>query len=166
MLVNTYSKMIFNLAFQFSGNYQESEDLTHEIFLKLYNSLNKYDSNKNFNAWFLTLARNYMIDNYRKTKWEKTKRDNFNDHFLASNVFDAPEEKILEEENKKIVWESLNLLSADIRMAVILRDIQGKKYEEIAEIVGLPLGTVKSRVNRGRLQLAKIIMKKERENEM
>ena len=74
---------------------------------------------------------------------------------------------MVREESKKIIWESLNHLSPEIRMAVILRDIQGKKYEEIAEIINLPLGTVKSRVNRGRLQLAKILKeKKERENEM
>jgi len=60
-------------------------------------------------------------------------------------------------ENQKRVWEGLNRLSTDIRMTLILRDIQGKKYDEIAEILAMPLGTVKSRVNRGRLQLAKIL---------
>jgi len=167
MLVNSYSKRIFNMAYQFSGSYQESEDLTQDIFLKVYNSLSKYDSEKNFSAWFLTLAKNYMIDHYRKTKWEKTKRDNFNDCFLTSQTFESPENGVLRKESKKIIWESLNHLSSDIRMAVILRDIQGKKYEEISEIMSLPLGTVKSRVNRGRLQLAKILKeKKERKYEM
>lgn len=167
MLVNTYSKRIFNMAFQFSGTYHEAEDLTQEIFLKLYNSLTKYDFGKNFSAWLLTLTKNYLIDEYRRTKWEKTKRDNFNDCFLTSSTFESPENGILREESKKLVWESLNQLSSDIRMAVILRDIQGKKYEEIAEVLELPLGTVKSRVNRGRLQLAKILEeKKERKNEV
>ncbi|MEE9389655.1 MAG: RNA polymerase sigma factor [Candidatus Aminicenantaceae bacterium] len=167
MLVDSYSKRVFNMAYQFAGSYEEAEDLTQEIFLKLYNSLPKYDLEKNFSAWFLTLARNYMIDNYRKTKWEKKTRDEFNEHLLSSDAFDSPENGMVREESKKIIWESLNHLSPEIRMAVILRDIQGKKYEEIAEIINLPLGTVKSRVNIGRLQLAKILKeKKERENEM
>ena len=167
MLVNIYSKRIFNMSYQFSGNYPEAEDLTQEIFLKLYNSLPKYDFEKDFSAWLLTLTKNYLIDQYRKTKWERTKRDNFNDHYLASSAFESPENDIIKKENKKIIWETLNHLSSDIRMAIILRDIQGKKYEEIAEILGLPLGTVKSRVNRGRLHLAKILKeKKEKENEM
>jgi RNA polymerase sigma-70 factor (ECF subfamily) len=167
MLVDSYSKRVFNMAYQFAGSYEEAEDLTQEIFLKLYNSLPKYDFDKNFSAWFLTLARNYMIDNYRKTKWEKKTRDEFNEHLLSSDAFDSPEDGMVREENKKTLWESFNHLSPEIRMTIILRDIQGKKYEEIAEIINLPLGTVKSRVNRGRLQLAKILKeKKERKNEM
>ena len=167
MLVDSYSKRIFNMAYQFAGSYEEAEDLTQEVFLKLYSALPKYDFEKNFNAWLLTLARNYMIDNYRKTKWEKKTREEFNEHLHSSNAFDSPENGMVKEESKKIIWESLNHLSSEIRMTVILRDIQGKKYEEIAEIIDLPLGTVKSRVNRGRLQLAKILKeKKERKNEM
>ena len=71
------------------------------------------------------------------------------------------------QESKKIVWEAFNHLSPEIRLSIILRDIQGKKYEEIAEIMDLPLGTIKSRVNRGRLQLAKILKEnKEEKNGM
>lgn len=167
MLVNAYSKRVFNLAYQFAGSYEEAEDLTQDIFMKLYNSISKYDFEKNFTAWLLTLARNHLIDQYRKTKWEKKSRDEFDEHFLAAGISSSPEESVLARESKKIVWEGFNHLSSEIRMAVILRDIQGKKYEEIAEIMELPLGTVKSRVNRGRLQLAKIIKKrKEKGNGM
>jgi len=167
MLVNAYSKRIFNMAFQFSGSYEEAEDLTQEIFLKLYNSLSKYNLEKNFSAWLLTLTRNHLIDQYRKTKWEKKIRDDFNEYSLVSDTFTSPEEGILKEESKKLIWEGFNHLSSEIRTAVILRDIQGKRYDEIAEVMSLPLGTVKSRVNRGRLQLAKILKeKKEDKNGM
>lgn len=167
MLVNTYSKRIFNLAYQFAGSYEEAEDLTQDIFFKLHNSIPKYDFGKNFTAWFLTLARNHLIDQYRRTKWEKKSRDEFDEHYLTAETSSSPEESMLTQESKKIVWEGFNHLSSEIRMAVILRDIQGKKYEEIAETMELPLGTVKSRVNRGRLQLAKILKeKKERGNGM
>jgi len=161
MLVNEYSKRIFNLAYQFSGTYEAAEDLTQEIFLKLHNSLPKYDPNRNFSAWLLTLSRNYLIDQYRKTKWEKTSRNEFNEHLLAADPEAAPERGMEREACKKLVWEGFNALSSEIRMAVILRDIQGKKYDEIAEIMSLPLGTVKSRVNRGRIQLAKVLKEKQ-----
>ena len=78
---------------------------------------------------------------------------------------DGPEHSVFRKESAKLVWEGLNGLTSDIRLAVILRDIQGKSYEEIAEVLELPLGTVKSRINRGRLQLATILKeKKERKN--
>lgn len=167
MLVNAYSKRIFNMAYQFSGAYEEAEDLTQDIFMKLYISLSKYDFEKNFSAWILTITKNYLIDQYRKTKWEKKIRDDFNEQYFASDSFLSPEEEILKEENKRTIWKGLNQLSSEVRITVILRDIQGKKYEEIAEIMDLPLGTIKSRVNRGRLQLAKILKeKRERKNEM
>ena len=164
MLVNAYAKKIFNLAYQFSGSYEAAEDLSQDIFLKLHNSLPKYDFGKNFTAWLLTLTRNFLIDNYRKTKWEKQSRDEFDEHLLATDSRTNPEQIHQQQEIKKIVWEGFNGLSSEIRMAVILRDIQGKKYEEIAEIMSLPLGTVKSRVNRGRLQLAKILKDKKEKN--
>jgi len=162
MLVNTYSKRIFNISYQFTGSYEEAEDLTQDIFFKLYNSLHKYDFEKNFSAWLITIAKNYLIDRYRKTKWEKITRDDFDEYNLISEAFENPEERVVKKESKKTIWEGLNALSTEIRMVVILRDIQGEKYDEIAEIMDLPLGTVKSRVNRGRLQLAKIL-KEERE---
>jgi RNA polymerase sigma-70 factor (ECF subfamily) len=167
MLVNTYSKRVFNLAYQFAGSYQEAEDLTQEIFLKLSNSLSKYDFEKNFTAWLVTLSKNYLIDEYRRTKWEKKNRDEFDDHLISAALSDGPEASLIKEENRKMIWKGLNLLSSHIRMAIILRDIQGKGYEEIAEILNLPLGTVKSRVSRGRLQLAKILQnRKESRDEM
>lgn len=157
MLVNAYSKKIFNLAYQFSGSYEEAEDLTQDIFFKVHGALRKYDFSRNFTAWLLTLARNYLIDQYRRTKWEKKSRDDFDKHLLSADSGDSPEKHIIKQENKRILWDGLNRLTNDLRMAIILRDIQGKKYEEIAEIASLPLGTVKSRVNRARLQLAEVL---------
>ena len=160
MLVNAYSKRVFNMAYQFAGSYEEAQDLTQDIFLKLSHSLSKYDFGKNFSAWLLTLAKNHLIDTYRKTKWEKTNRDDFDEHFFIAENTEGPEAALVKEVNRKMVWESLNHLSSDIRMAIILRDIQDKTYEEIAEITGQPIGTVKSRISRGRLQLAQILQEK------
>lgn len=160
MLVNNYSKKIFNMSYQFSGTHEAAEDLTQDIFLKLYSSLPKYDFSRNFSAWLLTLAKNHLIDHYRKTKWESKTRDELNESVLVSDRSSNPEGVILKEESKKLVWEGLNNLTSEVRMTVILRDIQGKTYEEIAEIMNLPLGTVKSRINRGRLQLALVLKEK------
>jgi RNA polymerase sigma-70 factor (ECF subfamily) len=160
MLVDTYSKRVFNMAYQFAGSYQEAEDLTQDIFLKLYHSLSKYNRAKNFTAWLLTLAKNHLIDTYRKTKWEKTNRDEFKEHFLTLDTANSPEAGLLREASREMVWNGLNSLSPGTRIAVILRDIQGKSYEEVAQILILPIGTVKSRINRGRLELARILSSK------
>ena len=156
-LMDTFAKRIFNMAYQFSGSRQEAEDRTQEVFLKLHGALPKFDFGKNFTAWLLTLAKNHLIDEYRRTKWEKTQRDDFDDRVLAQPAHDGPETSLVEKETKALVWEGLNRLSADMRMVIILRDLQGKSYEEVAEILSLPLGTVKSRVNRARLQLAQVL---------
>jgi len=167
MLVNTYSRRIFNMAFQFSGSYEEAEDMTQDIFFKLYNSLKKFDFRKNFTAWLITIAKNYLIDEYRRTKWEKRSRDNFDEHYLVSEAQESPEEDVLKKESRRTIWEGLNALPPEMRMTIILRDIQGKSYEEVAEIMSLPAGTVKSRINRGRLQLARFLKeKKEKSNEV
>ncbi len=160
MLVDMYSRKVFNMAYQFSGSYQEAEDLTQDVFMKLNHQLGKYDFQKNFTAWLLTLVKNYLIDEYRRTKWEKRQRDDFDKHVHAISAADNPELGLRQKETKKILWHGMDQLSPDVRMAVILKEIQGKKYEEVAEIMNLPIGTVKSRINRGRLQLAKILRDK------
>lgn len=157
MLVNAYSKKVFNMAYQFSGSRQEAEDMTQEIFLKLYGSLGKYDFGRSFTAWLLTLAKNHLIDEYRRTRYERTQREDFDDRTIGQAVFDGPERSLAREEDRRAVWKALDGLSPEIRATVILRDIQGLSYEEIADNLRLPLGTIKSRVNRGRLQLARIL---------
>jgi RNA polymerase sigma-70 factor (ECF subfamily) len=160
MLMRTYAKKVFNMAYQFCGSREEAEDLTQDIFLKLYHSLPKYDFRRNFTAWLLTMSKNYLIDEYRRTKWERTRRDDFNDRVLAQPSASGPEESLVRKETRALIWEGLNRLSSEMRMAVILRDLQGRSYEEMAEILGLPLGTVKSRVNRARLALAEVLKEK------
>lgn len=158
MLVDSYSRKIFNMAFQFTGSHPEAEDLTQEIFMKVYSSLVKFDIEKNFTAWLLTLAKNHLIDEYRRTKWEKRNRDDFEEVLEHEpGRGGGVEESTVQQENRKVLWQGLNRLPSDIRMAIILKELQGKKYEEVAEVLHLPLGTVKSRINRGKLMLAKIL---------
>lgn len=156
-LVDTFARRIFNMAYQFSGSRQEAEDMTQEVFLKLHGALPKYDPAKNFQAWFLTLAKNHLIDEYRRTKRERVQRDEFDERVLAQSSHHGPEASLVEKETKTFVWEGLNRLSAEMRTVIVLRDLQGHSYEEVAAILGLPLGTVKSRVNRARIQLAQVL---------
>jgi RNA polymerase sigma-70 factor (ECF subfamily) len=156
-LVDAYARRVFSMAYQFCGSREEAEDRTQEVFLKLHGSLPKYDFGKNFTAWLLTLTKNHLIDEYRRTKWEKTQRDEFDERVLTQTAASDPEESLVARETKTLVWEGLDRLSADMRMVIILRDLQGQSYEEIADVLGLPLGTVKSRVNRARLQLARVL---------
>ncbi len=156
-LVDAYARRIFSMAYQFCGSREEAEDRTQEVFLKLHGALPKYDFGRNFTAWLLTLTKNHLIDEYRRSKWEKTQRDDFDERVLSQEAANGPEESLVSRETKALVWEGLDRLSADMRMVIILRDLQGKSYEEVAEVLGLPLGTVKSRVNRARLQLARVL---------
>ena len=160
MLVDLFSKKVFNLAYQFSGSYQEAQDLTQDIFVKLFHTLPRYESGRNFSAWLTTLAKNHLIDEYRRTKWEKTQRDDFDERVLAQPGALGPEQGMEQKEAQALVWEGLNHLSSEMRMVVVLRDLQGKSYDEMVEILGVPLGTVKSRVNRARLQLAEVLREK------
>ena len=142
-LVDAYARRIFNMAYQFCGSREEAEDRTQEVFLKLHGALPKYDFGKNFTAWLLTLAKNHLIDEYRRTKWEKTQRDEFDERVLAQPAHSGPEDDLVAGETKALVWEGLNRLPADMRMVLILRDLQGQSYEEVAAELGVPLGTVK-----------------------
>ncbi|HRD01257.1 MAG TPA: RNA polymerase sigma factor [Candidatus Saccharicenans sp.] len=160
MLVDCYSKRIFNLAYQFAGSRQEAEDLTQEIFLKLFRSLSKYDFERDFTAWFLTLSRNYLIDEFRKRKAEKSQRFDGEASSLPAVEKDNPEIRYLDEEKAEMVRLGLQQLPPELRMVLVLREIEGFSYEEIAREIKVPLGTVKSRVNRARIHLARIILDK------
>jgi len=168
MLVNAFAPKIFNMAYQFTGSRAEAEDQSQEIFLKVFHNLSKYDAQKNFTAWLLTLAKNHLIDSYRRTRWERKNRDDFDESLpRQAHTAASPEEALVQREEQKVLWRGLNGLETDVRLAIILKEIQGKKYEEVAEILQLPVGTVKSRINRGKLQLARLLRdRKEGDDEL
>lgn len=156
-LVDQFAKRIFSMAYRFSNNREEAEDMTQEIFVKLWNNLPRYDSGKDFTAWFLTMARNHLIDEYRKQKLEKSLRDEFDEQTQSRPAYDGPEEGYARLEARQTLMTYLAGLPSDMRTAIILRDIEGRSYEEMAETLHLPQGTVKSRVNRARLRLAELV---------
>jgi len=157
MMVNTYAPQIFNLAYHFTGTREEAEDLTQEIFLKLFSSIKKYKEEMNFTAWLLALARNHLIDRYRREKKAKSMRQELDENLLTEASELSPENNLARKEVQTLVWQALDQLSPEVRLSIILFDILGKTYEEVAEILNIPVGTVKSRINRGRLQLARLL---------
>jgi RNA polymerase sigma-70 factor (ECF subfamily) len=165
MLVNTYSKRIFNLAYQFAGSYQEAEDLTQEVFVKVFQTLRSYDASQGtFATWLNRVSRNHLVDHYRRTKHDR-QTSSIDEQLGTLEEKPSPEIEpvghLEARERKETLQRALNKLSPDLREAVVLRDLHDLDYQEIAQVLSVPQGTVKSRVNRGRLELARVLKRME-----
>jgi RNA polymerase sigma-70 factor (ECF subfamily) len=155
-LVERHTRRVFAIAYRFSGRVDEAEDLTQEVFVKVYQSLNRYEAAAgSFAAWLTTVARNHSIDHYRKMREER--RVTGGDAALLSLPArnEGQERALLRDERAQLVRRALRVMPNDLREALVLCDLQGLPYDEIAATLGVPVGTVKSRINRGRLELAK-----------
>lgn len=160
MLINTYSKRVYNLALNFAGNRDDASDITQDIFLKVYNNIDKFEEDRNFNSWLLKLSRNYCIDYWRKHKNTRLQLE------LDERIYDSavhqdsktPETSAIKKSDAKYLRHQLQKLPPDLRSLIIMRDIQELSYQEIADQLELPMGTIKSRINRARVKLAKIIL--------
>ncbi len=156
-LVVQHTRKVFALAYRFTGRVDEAEDLTQEVFVKVYQTLHRYrDSEGPFGGWLMAVARNHAIDRYRRRKQERLRR--IDDAVLLEGVPDRGEHPLAgleREERARLVHRGLRGLPPDLRLPLILCDLQGLAYDEIAAELAIPLGTVKSRINRARLELAK-----------
>jgi RNA polymerase sigma-70 factor (ECF subfamily) len=164
-LVARHTRKVFGLAYRFTGRVDEAEDLTQEVFVKVYQTLGRYrESDGPFGGWLMAVARNHAIDHYRRRKQERLRRS---DDPVALETMPSRDEHpiagIEREERARLVHRGLAALPADLRLPLILCDLQGRPYEEIASELGIPLGTVKSRINRARLELAKRLLGRRRE---
>lgn len=160
-LVQVHSKRVYGICYRFTGRDSEAQDLTQEVFLRIFRTLGSFRAGEgSFTVWLTRLTRNLLVDHYRRTKQER--------------VTDGIEEKlsVLEEktaqhsrtegllagrEAGELLQAALQKLSPELREAVILRDLQELEYREIATVLSIPEGTVKSRLNRGRSELAKVL---------
>ena len=164
-LLRAHNRKIFNLCYRFTGRPSEAEDLTQEVFIKVFQTLTTYDAAQGaFPTWLNRVARNHLVDHYRRTHKDR----------LTSSIEEEtggledkpsseeqPLARVESRERHEILQAALNRLSPDMREAVVLRDFQDLDYDEIAEVLGVPEGTVKSRINRGRLELARVIKRME-----
>jgi RNA polymerase sigma-70 factor, ECF subfamily len=164
-LVAHYTRRVFGIAYRFVGKVDEAEDLTQDIFVKVYQSLDRYrEGEGHFTTWLMTLARNHAIDDYRKRRQERTRR---NDDPAVLETFpsgaDSPLLALEKQDRVRLVHRGLRSLPPDLREPLVLCDLKGLPYDEIAGILDIPLGTVKSRINRGRLELARRLVSARRE---
>jgi len=160
-LVKTYTKRVYGICYRFTGRDNEAQDLTQDVFMRVFKSLGSFRAGEgSFVVWLTRLTRNLLVDHYRRSKHDR--------------VTDALEDKIatLEErtaqssrtdgmlagrEAGELLQAALQKLSPELREAVILRDLQEMEYREIAKVLDVPEGTVKSRLNRGRAELGKVL---------
>ena len=160
-IVANYSRRIFNLAYRFTSSVEAAEDLTQEVFVRIYKTLDQYDSKHgDLSNWLMRLARNLIIDDYRHR--QRNPQDSYaedvEDHAFHLRAVGGSQQKEIERrELARQVQEGIDKLPPDLRTCVILRDIEELSYQEIVELLQIPEGTVKSRINRGRIELAKIL---------
>jgi RNA polymerase sigma-70 factor (ECF subfamily) len=172
-LVRTQHRRVYGLCYRFTGNAADAEDLTQDVFLKIYSNLASFDTGRgSLQVWIATMTRNLLVDNFRRGKnrratgsldegWESSEELKPVDRLTARGP--SPHESAAQKELAKMVQEALARVSVDLREAVILRDLQDLDYKEIAQVLGIPEGTVKSRISRGRAELARLLERNQRE---
>ena len=160
-IVRRYWRKAFNVAYTFVGRHEEAEDLTQEIFLKVYKALGTFDRRANFQTWLVSISRNLCIDHYRKVRRERETVDRAVDVATLSPAETGPDAltRLQRADRRDLLRQAMLNVRPTLREAVLLRDIQQLSYQDIADRLTLPEGTVKSRINRGRRELAKQIVK-------
>jgi RNA polymerase sigma-70 factor (ECF subfamily) len=160
-IVQTYSRRIYNLAYRFTSKADAAEDLTQDVFIRVYRSLDQYNPKQgDLQNWLMRLARNLIIDDYRKRQRapQDEAADDLEDHKYYLRAAGGTVQREMERrELGAQVQAGIDKLSPDLRTCVILRDIEELSYQEIVDLLKIPEGTVKSRINRGRIELAKIL---------
>jgi RNA polymerase sigma-70 factor (ECF subfamily) len=173
-LVRRYHRRVFGICYRFTGSSDEAQDLTQEVFIRMYRSLDSYDmARAAFMTWVAALTRNLLVDHYRRSKPQR-QTDSLDasagDDPEATPMRDAlmdpaagPEARLQARETRELVHAALQKISPELREAVILRDLQDMDYKEIATVLKVPEGTVKSRISRGRTELARLLARTHRQ---
>jgi RNA polymerase sigma-70 factor, ECF subfamily len=160
-LVRRHTRRVYNLCYRFTGRPQEAEDLSQEVFLRVYRTLVSYrEAQGGFATWLTRVSRNLLVDHYRRTKRDRI-TDSIEDAMPRLEEKHSsgrtPDKIALAKELSGQVQDALARLSPELREAVILRDLQELEYSEIRKVLDVPEGTVKSRINRGRIELARML---------
>jgi RNA polymerase sigma-70 factor (ECF subfamily) len=167
-LARSQHRRVYGICYRFTGSQSDAEDLTQEVFLKMYRNLASFDPSKGgFATWITTLTRNLLVDNYRRNRLERAS-DSLDESFDGEDDSPTKAERLTDGgktqeqlvsglQLRAQIQDALRQVSPDLREAVILRDLEDMDYKEIAEILGVPQGTVKSRISRGRSELARLL---------
>jgi RNA polymerase sigma-70 factor (ECF subfamily) len=160
-IVKQHWQKVFNVAYKFVGRHDEAEDLAQDIFLKVFKSLETFDRRANFQTWLISVSRNMCIDHYRSVRKERETiaRDVDAGELTPASPEPGPIAALEQRDRVVLLRQALAALPESLRTAVVMRDIQERSYQEIADELDLPEGTVKSRINRGRTELARQIRK-------
>lgn len=167
-LVRREQRRVYSLCYRFTGSPTDAEDLTQDVFLKVYRNLQSFDpARASFGVWLTALTRNLLVDHYRRSRMERASEsldEPFGEEAEGGTRADRlPDPRPGQEghvaglELRARVQAALTLVTPELREAVILRDLQDLDYREIAEVLGIPQGTVKSRISRGRAELARLL---------
>jgi RNA polymerase sigma-70 factor (ECF subfamily) len=167
-IVRRLNRRIYNICYRFTGSGDDAQDLTQEVFIKIYRTLDSFDVEKgSFMTWVTTVTRNLLVDHFRKTKQDRvtdsldnTGSEDEDTLPLSDQLADkgpTPDVRVHRRETQEMVQRALQKLSPELREAVILRDLQDMDYKDIALSLKVPEGTVKSRINRGRVELARLL---------
>jgi len=176
-MVRAHHKRVYGLCYRFTGNGADAEDLTQDVFLKIYMNLASFDAARgSLPVWITTMTRNLLVDHFRRTRnqratssldegWDQSEdlRPRLSAQDRLADAGPSPHEAAARNELKSMVEKALMKVSADLREAVILRDLQDLDYKEIAQVLGIPEGTVKSRISRGRAELARLLERNKKE---
>jgi RNA polymerase sigma-70 factor, ECF subfamily len=164
-LLKAYSRKIYNLCYRFTGRVEEAEDVTQEVFIKVFQTLKSYHAAQgSFGTWLNRVARNHLVDHYRRARKDRVTsslEDELPEAEQQPSPHMEPTGQVESRERREVLQQALDKLSPDLREAVILRDLHDLDYEEIAQVLSVPQGTVKSRINRGRLELGRVLKRME-----
>ena len=160
-LVRVHTRRVFAICYRFTGSDNEAQDLTQEVFLRVFRSLKSFRAGEgSFAVWLSRLTRNLLIDHYRRTKLERA-TDSIEEQLPMLEETSAMSARtdglVAGREASELLQSALQKLSPELRETVILRDLEELEYREIAQVLNVPEGTVKSRLNRGRAELARVL---------
>jgi len=155
-LLNKYRNLVFSIMVKMVRNHQEAEDLTQEAFMKAFNSLSSFNDEFAFSTWLMKIASNNCIDFLRKRKlrtYSIHEPIQYKDEKIEIDIPDhepTPEKQLLQSERAKMIQSAIDELPERYRYVILLRHKEEKSYEEISEILNLPLGAVKAQIFRAR----------------
>lgn len=162
-LVRVHTRRVYSVCYRFTGNDSEAQDLTQDVFLRVFKTIGSFRSGEgSFSVWLMRLTRNLLIDHYRRGKQERS-TDSIEDQLPIleekASIGGRTDGLLAGREASEILQSGLEKLSPELRETLILRDLEELEYREIADVLGVPEGTVKSRLNRGRAELARLLRK-------
>jgi RNA polymerase sigma-70 factor, ECF subfamily len=161
-LVKLHSRRVYAICYRFTGKESEAQDMTQDVFLRVFKTLGSFRAGEgSFVVWLTRLTRNLLIDNYRRTKQDRA-TDSIEDQLpvleqKSGGMLTRTDGLLAGREARELIERALAKLSPELREAVILRDLEELEYREIAKVLDVPEGTVKSRLNRGRAELARLL---------